>query len=130
MRNAIAMSAFRARLTDLVQRLREFHKLANEQVQPSIIVVVEPDGAGRPSRRRHAGLFRDVGKCAITIVVIQNAAAVLSDVDVGETVAVVVADGNTLSVAAGDDTGFLRNIGESAVAIVLIEGVAQWGCRV
>ena len=56
---------------------------------------------------------------------IENAAAVLRDIEVGKSVAIVVADGHALAVAAGSDAGFFGYIGERSVAIVSIESVAQ-----
>src|SRR5208282_1457518 len=61
----------------------EIDKAANKQIKAPVIVVIKPNGAGRPSRRGDAGLFGDVGESAISVVVIENASPVLGDVDVG-----------------------------------------------
>ena len=124
------MLAFLARSAGLVQRLGELHKLADEQIQPPIVVVVKPDRAGGPSRRGYAGFLGHIGKGAIAVVVIQDASAVLRNVQIRKAVAIVVADGHALAISAGRDAGFLGHIGEGAVAIVAIESVAQGGSGV
>ena len=74
------MLPFLARTAGFVQRLRELNKLADEQVKPAIIVVIEPHCTGRPSRSRNPGFLGYVGESAIAIVVIQDAFAVLRNV--------------------------------------------------
>src|SRR4029077_3003606 len=59
------------------------------------------------------------------IVAIEDAFAVLGDVEVGETIAVIVADGDSLPEAACAHAGFLSYISESSVAIVVVERVAE-----
>ena len=56
---------------------------------------------------------------------IKDAAAVLRDIEIRETVAVVIPDGNALAKAARRHTGFFRHVGERAVAIVPIQRVTQ-----
>ncbi len=124
-RNAISVLAFLARSAGLVQGLGELHKLADEQVQPAIVVVIEPDGAGGPSWRGYAGFLGHIGKSAVAIVVVQDAFAVLRDVQVGEAVAIVVADCHALAVPAGCHSRLLGHVGERAIAIIAIERVAQ-----
>ena len=51
-------SASSAISAELVLRLAEVDELADEQIQPAIIVVVEPDRAGAPAGRGDARLFR------------------------------------------------------------------------
>ena len=108
-----------------VLRFAEIHEPADEKIEPAIIVVVEPDRTGCPSRSRDASLHRDIRKSTVAIVVIQNAVAVLRDVHVGKAIAVVVADRHALPIAARRDPGFFGNVGESSVAIVAVESIAQ-----
>ena len=61
---------------------------------------------------------------------IQNAFAVLSYIDVGEVIAVIVADCHSHSVAVRTDAGLLGYIRESAIAIVAIKRVSQWARRI
>ena len=56
---------------------------------------------------------------------IENASAILRDVEIGEAVAVVVSNGNALAITTRGDSCFLRNVGEGAVAIVAVECVSQ-----
>ena len=79
-----------------VQLFAEFGKLADKKIEAAIVVIVEPDSAGGPSRRSYPRFFGDVGKRAIAIVVIQNAAAVLGDVKVGQAIAIVISRGDPL----------------------------------
>src|SRR5258705_4254749 len=60
----------------------EFRKLANEQVQLSVIVVIKPDRARTPSLRGDTSFFRHVGESAVAIVAVQNILSVLSNVEV------------------------------------------------
>src|SRR5262249_54088337 len=75
--------------------------------------------------RRDSGLLGHVGECAIAVVVIENVAAVLRNVKVGKAIPVVVADRHALPIAAALDPRLPRNISEGAVAIVMVERVAQ-----
>src|SRR5260370_39228077 len=96
----------------------EVDKAAHEQVQPAIIVIVEPDRARSPSRCRDSGLCSHVGKRSIAIVAIQDAAPVLGDVKVGKTISVVVAYRNPHPVTATRDLSLLRDVGKRAIAIL------------
>ena len=60
-----------------VQLFAEIRELADKKIEAAIVVIIEPDSAGGPSRRSYPRLFGDVGERAIAVVVIQNAAAVL-----------------------------------------------------
>ena len=104
---------FLAWSASLVQGFGELHELADEQIEPAVVVVIEPDRAGGPSRRGHAGFFGHVGKSAVAVVVIENASAVLRYVQIRKAVAIVVADRDTLAVAAGRDSGLLGHVGET-----------------
>ncbi len=80
--------------------LVEIDEAAYEEVESAVVVVVKPDRAGGPAGGGNAGLCGDVSKCAVAVVVVENAAAVLGHVEVRETVAVVVAHGDAHAVAA------------------------------
>ena len=71
------------------------HEAADEEIEPAVVVEIEPDGAGGPvafeDLGAEAGLFADIGEGAVAVVVIENRAAVGGDEDVGEAVVVVVA---------------------------------------
>ena len=54
-------------------RLGKFDELTNKQIQPAVVVVIEPDGAGRPSGCGHASLLRHVCESAVAIIVVKDA---------------------------------------------------------
>ena len=114
------MLPFLARTTRFVQGLREIDKLADKQVEPPIVVIIEPHCARRPSRSRNPGSLRDISESAIAIVVIQNASAILRNVQVGKAIAIVVANRYTLAEPTACDSGFLRDIGKRAIAVIAI----------
>ena len=97
-----------------------------EKVQLAVIVVVEPDGAHKPSGEAGSGFFGHIGKGAVAIVVIKRIAAVRGDVNVGPAIAVVIADGNTHAERLGvSDPSLFGDVGESAVVVVVVERVPQ-----
>src|SRR5439155_26009911 len=59
------------------------------------------------------------------VVAVENAAAILRDVQIGKAVAIVITDSNTHTVAASSHTGFFGDIDERSVAVIFIECVAQ-----
>ena len=76
-----------------VVRERELDEAAQEEIQPAVVVVVEPHGARGPSRRGDAGSVGDVGERAVAVVVIQRASPVRCHENIGIAVVVVVGDG-------------------------------------
>src|SRR5207247_11095365 len=90
-----------------------------------MIVVIKPYGAGSPAGSGQAGLFRHIRKRPIAIVVIQNAAAVLRDVEIGPAVIIIVSYGGAHAVTAAGNTRFFRDVGKSAVAIVVVQRVTE-----
>ena len=109
----------------MVFRLVELDETANDQVETPIVVVVEPDGARAPTRRSHAGFFGHVSECAVTVVVIKDAARILRDVEVWPTISVIITDGNAHSVSIAGNAGACGHVGERAVTVIVIEGIAQ-----
>ena len=97
----------------------------DEQIELSVVVVVEPDGAGRPAGRREARLLRDIGERAVAVVAVQTRTAARSDEDVREPVVVVVPDGNAHPERSSPDAGPLGDVRERAVAVVLVERVFE-----
>ncbi len=101
--------------------------VGDDQIEPAVFVVIEPSRAGGPSAFiGDAGFRRDVGKRAVAVVVIENGAAIAGHIQIGIAVIVEVADGNALAVMAFTaDAGFLGDIGESSVAVVVVERATQ-----
>ena len=94
--NAVVALAVFVIAASLFDFFAEVHETADKKIEAAIVVVVEPDRARGPPGGGDAGFFGHVGESAVAIVVIQNAAAVLRDVQVGEAVTVVIADGHAL----------------------------------
>ena len=94
--------------------------MTDEEVEPPVIVIIEPDGTGCPSRSRQPRFLGYVGESAITIVVIQDTPAILRKVQVRKPIAIVVANRHPLTKAASSDSGCLSDIGEGAVTAIAI----------
>src|ERR1700682_1289222 len=122
--NAIVALAVIMDSPRLVLLLAEIHKLAHKQIQPSIIVIIEPHCAGRPPGRGHPGLFRYIRKRPISIVVKENAPPVLRHIKIRESVPVVIAHSHTLPKSPGPHPRFFRNIGKCSVPVVVIQRIA------
>src|SRR5258708_15572388 len=75
----------------------------------------------------HAGEQADFAKRAVAIVVIEETLhRIVRYKNIGKTIAVVVGKGNSEPLATRiGDSGLLRNIGESTVAVVVIEDIRQ-----
>src|SRR5207302_6786604 len=101
--------------------LIEVDEAADEQIQQAIVVVIKPNRARGPSRRRESCLRGDVSECAIAVIVIENAARILREINIGEPVAVVVAYRHAHPVGVSRNAGFLRYIGEGSITIVAVE---------
>src|SRR5258708_6790522 len=119
-RNAVVAFAFALVSAKFIFRFIEIDKAANEQVQLAVIVVVEPDRAGGPAGSGDSGLLSHIGERAITIVVVQDAAAVLRDVQIWKAVAIVICDSDAHAVAAARYAGLFGDVGEGAIAIVAV----------
>ena len=78
-----------------------------------------------------AGLLADIGEGAVPVVVVKDGTAVGGDEDVGKAVVIVVADGHAHAESAARHARRFGHIREGAVAIVLVERVANglWACR-
>src|SRR5258708_10465657 len=103
-------------------RFGEIDEAANEEVQFAVVVIVKPDRAGGPAGGSCSGLLGHIGEGAIAIVVVQDAAAVLRDVQIRKAVAIVISDGGAHAVAAASDAGLVGDVGEGSIAIVAVKG--------
>src|SRR5689334_7310867 len=93
----------------------------------AVIVVIEPGGAGCPSAGIcHPRALSDVSEGAVSIVVVQNAPAISKNKQVREAIIVVIPDGHAHAKQAFRSYAcFLRNVAESAVAIVAVQSASQ-----
>src|SRR5579872_3766148 len=101
----------------------------HKQVEISIAVVISKSGAGVVSGQRgrtfvqsYAGLHRDIGECAVVVVVIEAARTDIGYVEIGPAVIVVIADDATGSPSVIRHTGARSDVGERAVMVVVEEG--------
>src|SRR5215472_16466883 len=79
--------------TPNVRFRRPLDVVSHNQIEPAILVVIEPSCAGGPSALiGHTGLCGYIGKGAIAIVQVENGSAVAGYVEVRVTVIVEVAD--------------------------------------
>src|SRR5882672_8908295 len=124
-RNAVKTFARALISAELVLRFIELDEPANEQIEFAIVVIVKPDGTGRPTRRGKARFFSHVGERSVTVVAIENISAVLSHIKIGQTVAVVISDRDAHAVATASDARLVGNVSESSVSIVSVERISQ-----
>jgi hypothetical protein len=111
-RNAIVALASLGVSAEQILFIAEIHKLTNEKIEASIAVVIEPDGARRPSRSCYSGLLSDVSERTVSLIMVKDASAVLRDVHVGKAITIIVANRDTHAVAAAFQPGFFGDVGE------------------
>ena len=89
----------------------------------AVAVVVEPGAARSPAILFvvNPGLAGDVGESPIAVVVKQNVVSPEAAEEIVPAVVVVVADADAGLPAGARQAGFFRDVGECAVAIVLVE---------
>src|SRR4051812_29858637 len=97
--------------------------MIDEKIQMTVAIVIDPRAARAVahSRMQKAGLFRDIRKRAVAIVVKQNILAPAGNKEVVEPVVVVVAYGNAGRPNAAAQSGLRGYVFERAVAIVVIK---------
>src|SRR5262249_36288572 len=104
---------------------RPSHAAADKQIELPIVVEIEEPCAGAPAVGGHAGARRDVGEGTVPVVVVQDVAAVLRDVEIVESVVVVVANCGAHAVGGAGDVRLLGDVGEGAVPVVAIEAAPE-----
>ena len=110
-----------ARLTGL-HRI-ELDVIADEKIQVAVAIVIEERAARAPTMLFviDAGFARDVGKCAVAVVVKQNVVAPEAAEEIVPAVVVVIADADAGLPAGARQSGSFGDVGERAVAIVLVQ---------
>src|SRR4029077_12526017 len=126
-RRATAFRATQVAVTLCIRTQR--HVAAHVQIEFAVAVVVE-EGCARVKQRselhaRDARLVSDIGKCSVAIVVVENVAPELRDVEIREAVVVVVAPDAAQSVTGPGNVGLVGYVGERPVAVIAIESVAH-----
>ena len=108
---------------------RPFDVARDEQIQLSVVVVVEPERARGESACRDARRARHVDELAGTRISKQSIAAESRHVEIGAAVVVVVGGGSAQRVQLDAESRRRRHVGERAVAVVAIERETRfWAC--
>lgn len=71
------------------------------------------------------GLISDVGKCSVTVIVVQDILAILSDKEIREPIIVKISPYAAQSVARSGHTGFFRYVGKGTVVVIAIKGICN-----
>src|SRR4051794_32292155 len=97
----------------------------HDEIQPAIPIEINPARTSRPAAPGDTCLLRYVRKCPIAVVVIQDVAPEICDVDVRAAVVIVVADGHSHAVESALHSGLLRNVSECTVTIVSVQPIPE-----
>src|SRR5580698_3584205 len=102
-----------------------FAVVGYEQVQAAVVIVVEPACRDGPHfmaieyAARDSGLVRNVGECAVVVVMKKLIPGYVGEEDIRPPIVVVVSDGDSHAVALALHAGPFRHVGERAVTIVV-----------
>src|SRR5438046_6161591 len=96
-RRAIISLACR-RIALLISFHREVQIVRYEKIKAPIAVIINPRGAGAPTRVIDPGLDGDIGEGPVAVVVIENIMSEVCDVQVLEAIVIVVTDSHSHSV--------------------------------
>src|SRR5205085_1305013 len=101
---------------------RPLHVIAHHEVEFSVAVVIDPSSAGGELVRspESRGLC-DIGKSAVAVVVKEMVLTDGGDEEVVEAVVIVVPHRDTETEYRDSKAGFASDIGERAIAVVVIE---------
>ena len=104
-----------------------FDVVGDDEIEPAILVVVEPTGTGGPPTLiRDSSLGRYVSKSSTSIVVVKNGTAVTGHIHIRKSVIVEIPDCHALSIVAFTTYArFCGDISKSSIAIVVIKRAAQ-----
>src|SRR5215472_8278431 len=120
-----AVPALTSQFVPAPDALVEFRELQDEQIQPSIVVIIEPHRACAPTCRGNSSLAGHICERTIAIVAVEDTLRILSDVEVGEPVVVVIAHRHAHAVRVSRYSCFLGDVGERPVPIIAVERVSQ-----
>ena len=102
------------------------HVAGHKQIEPPVAIVVSPGRAVRPVPQRDTGLFGNIAKRPVVIVVVEAVLAEVADEDIGPAVVVVVADCCAESPAVVGYACFRGDIGKRTVVVVVEQGCMRW----
>src|SRR5204863_750654 len=104
-----------------VQRLLIDYKARNKEIELAVVVIIKPDGAGRPTRRGDSGFIGYISEGAIAVIVIKDIAAITGDVKINPTITIIVTGGDPHAERAAGHSGFVSHIREGAIVVVMVE---------
>src|SRR5438309_1038034 len=99
----------------------KLHVAWNEQVKPSVVIVISPCRRSGPTAKRYPCLLCHVGERAVPIIVVETILAVIRDINVRPAVVVIVTDGHTESPALVRNASLFGNVSERTIVIVVKE---------
>ena len=97
----------------------------HEQVQPAVVIVVEPAGGNRPLVTLDSRFLRHILELSIAQVAIKNVPVDACNKQILIAIIVVVRRRSAHRITDASDPGFLRDIGESHTTIVPVEPVEK-----
>src|SRR5437660_6640134 len=108
---------------------REANVVGDEQIKMAVAVVVQKTTPGAPTRLivPEAGGLGYISKRSVTIVAVKVILSEAGAEDILKPIVVVIADAYRRGPVHRSQSGFLRNIGEGAIPIVLVEVVRRIG---
>src|SRR6266404_877983 len=102
---------------------------ADVKIQAAIAVIIKERSAGMKLRAkfeaRHSRLVRGVRECAIPVVVVQNVAAILRDIEIRESIVIVISPHAAEPITRTRNSSGLRDVLKRAVAIILVKSVPR-----
>lgn len=101
----------------------EVDVIGDHQVEMAITVVIDKGAAISPgfARAGDTCFLADGGKSSVAIVAIKDVFSVVGDVEIFPAIIVIIADADSLPPTGVGQAGFARDLGESAVVIVMVE---------
>src|SRR5262245_25226984 len=104
-----------------------FHIIDNEEIQPPVVVIVEPPGAYGPHPAVCNACLRGcVLEGSIAAVAIQNIAVHSYDVEIGKSVVVEITGGYSHIETCSTYARPVRNIFELPIAQIAVEPIEKW----
>src|SRR5271156_441366 len=104
----------------------EFNVAGNKEIEKTIVIVITPGRARRPSAQRDSSFFSNVGKGAVVIIVVEAVLAEIRNVDVGPAIVIVIANHGAKAPALVGDSGLVGDVGKGAVVIVVEQHGPRW----
>ena len=122
--NAVVLAGFAgAEDREIVET--DVHVVGNEQVGPTIAVIVTERGTHGPAFvERQTGLLGDVSEGAVSVVAVEHNPVETGDQQIGPAVVIVVADRDAIGPTGIAHSGFIRDISERSVVIIVEERAA------